>query len=56
MFALLLVVGCNQAVQAQNEQIKESQSVSISTTEEGKIKLKVVQKRGDDETTFEKKS
>jgi hypothetical protein len=54
MFALLLVVGCNQAVQAQNEQIKESQSVSISTTEEGKIKLKVVQKRGDDETTFEK--
>lgn len=31
-----------------------SQSVSISTTEEGKVKLKVVKKEGNDETNFEK--
>lgn len=41
-------------VQAQSENIKESQSVSISTTEDGKVKLKVIQKKGNDETTFEK--
>ena len=36
------------------EETRESQSVSISTTEDGKVKLKVVKKVGNDETTFEK--
>lgn len=39
---------------AQGEEVRESKSVSISTTEDGKVKLKVVMKNGSDETTFEK--
>lgn len=39
---------------AQTTAMASSQSVSISTTEEGKVKLKVVKKEGNDETTFEK--
>ena len=54
-FALLLFTSLSvQVVLAQSEDIKESQSVSISTTEDGKVKLKVIQKKGNDETTFEK--
>lgn len=52
MVAFLMVLSV--AVLAQDEKIRESQSVSISTTHEGKVKLKVVQKKGNDETTFEK--
>ena len=51
---LMLITISAQWVKAQNEEIKESQSVSISTTEDGKVKLKVIQKKGNDETTFEK--
>lgn len=53
-FALLLSIGVCQSAAAQNESIRESQSVSISDTEDGKVKLKVIIKKGDDETTFEK--
>lgn len=53
-FALLLSIGVYQSAVAQSEKIRESQSVSISDTEDGKVKLKVIIKKGDDETTFEK--
>lgn len=39
---------------AQDEGIRESKSVNITTTEDGKVKLKVIMKKGNDETTFEK--
>ena len=48
-----MLIFVNAASFAQ-EEVRESQSVSISTTENGKFKLKVVKKIGDDETTFEK--
>lgn len=54
MGMLLLMVCLSQPLSAQDEGIRESQSVSISTTEEGKVLLKVVKKKGNDETTFEK--
>lgn len=41
-------------IKAQTTAMATSQSVSISTTEDGKVKLKVVKKEGNDETTFEK--
>ena len=53
-FALLLSIGVCQSAMAQSENIRESQSVTISDTEDGKVKLKVIIKKGDDETTFEK--
>lgn len=53
-FALLLSIGVCQSAKAQSANIRESQSVTISDTEEGKVKLKVIIKKGDDETTFEK--
>ncbi len=36
------------------EDVRESQSVSITTNEDGKVTLKVTKKVGDDETIFEK--
>lgn len=54
MLVLLLALSMGQHLKAQDQDIRESQSVSISTTENGKVKLKVVQKKGNDETTFEK--
>ena len=54
MIVLLLMVNMTESLMAQDEDIRESQSVSISTTEGGKVKLKVIQKKGNDETTFEK--
>lgn len=39
---------------AQNEEVNESRSVSVSTTEDGKVKLKVTTKKGNDTQTFEK--
>ena len=53
LFSALLLISINTASIAQ-EEVRESQSVSISTTEDGKVKLKVVKKVGEDETTFEK--
>ena len=39
---------------AQTQERSQSKSVSINTTEDGKVKLKVVMKVGDDTKTFEK--
>jgi virulence-associated protein VapD len=52
----LLVIGAFVApnTMAQDEELRESKSVSISTTAEGKVQLKVKMKKGNDETTFEK--
>lgn len=52
MITALMMVGVN--AYAQNEEINESRSVSISTTDNGKVKLKVITKRGNDTETFEK--
>lgn len=52
IMTLLLTVGFNG--QAQTESINQSKSVSITTTEDGKVKLKVTTKEGDDSKTFEK--
>lgn len=51
---LVLFASFIQLAQAQNEEVRESQSVSISTSQDGKVTLKVIQKKGNDETTFEK--
>ena len=53
-FALVLLVAAGAPLQAQNEHVRESKSVSISTGEDGKVKLKVTIKKGDDTQTFEK--
>ncbi len=50
----VLSTGIYQTALGQSENVRESQSVSISDTEDGKVKLKVIIKKGDDETTFEK--
>lgn len=52
--SLILLIGFGKVSQSQTEDARESQSVSISNTEDGKVKLKVVIKKGNDETTFEK--
>lgn len=52
--SVLIFIGAGQSVLAQDENVRESQSVSISTTDDGKVKLKVIIKKGNDETTFEK--
>ena len=54
LMLIMLLTGFGQPAHAQNEDVRQSQSVSISTTEDGKVKLKVIQKKGNDETTFEK--
>ncbi|MFY0591851.1 T9SS type A sorting domain-containing protein [Roseivirga sp.] len=51
---LMMLIGFGQTLNAQDEGKRESQSVSISTTEDGKVKLKVKKIVGNDETTFEK--
>lgn len=52
MLTAMMLVGMN--VYAQNEEVNESRSVSVSTTEDGKVKLKVITKKGNDTQTFEK--
>jgi len=54
LLLLFMLAGFNQAVYAQGGSIRQGQSVSISTTEDGKVKLKVIKREGNDETTFEK--
>lgn len=51
---LLTMLSWPIALLGQQENRQESKSVSIATTPEGKVKLKVVKKQGNDETTFEK--
>lgn len=52
MLTALMLVGLN--AYAQNEEVNESRSVSVSNTEDGKVKLKVTIKKGSDTQTFEK--
>lgn len=52
--SFLLNIALSPNTFAQSENVRESQSVSISDTEDGKVKLKVIIKKGNDETTFEK--
>lgn len=52
MLTAMMLVGMN--AYAQNEKANESRSVSVSTTEDGKVKLKVTTKKGTDTQTFEK--
>jgi len=54
VFFLVATIVVSPSLQAQTEEVRESKSVSISTTAEGKVQLKVVMKKGNDETTFEK--
>lgn len=54
MLAISMLIGFGQFALAQNLDVRQGQSVSISTTEDGKVKLKVIKRDGDDETTFEK--
>ena len=54
MLALTLSIGLCEVAVAQSQDLRQSQSVSISTTNDGRIKLKVTQRKGDDETIFEK--
>ena len=54
MLAISMLIMFGQFSLAQNRDIRQGQSVSISTTDDGKVKLKVVKRDGDDETTFEK--
>lgn len=54
LLVLFMLLSLPVSLSAQHEEIKESKSVSISTTSEGKVKLKVIMKEGNDETTFEK--
>lgn len=52
MLTVMMLVGMN--AYAQKGDVNESRSMSISTTEDGKVKLKVITKNGDDTETFEK--
>ncbi|KYG83456.1 T9SS type A sorting domain-containing protein [Roseivirga echinicomitans] len=53
-FAMMILMATNFDGFAQTQQRSESKSVSVNTTEDGKVKLKVVTKVGDDTKTFEK--
>ncbi|MGW8121711.1 T9SS type A sorting domain-containing protein [Roseivirga echinicomitans] len=52
--ALIILIATSFNGTAQTLERNQSQSVSINTTEDGKIKLKVVMKEGNDTKTFEK--
>ena len=53
LLSVMMSVAATNLSVAQDD-IRESQSVSISNTADGKVKLKVIKKVGNDETTFEK--
>ncbi len=52
--AIITLLATSFVGHAQTQERSQSQSVSINTTEDGKIKLKVVMKEGNDTKTFEK--
>ena len=54
VLTLNFLIGLGTIASAQDKSKSESRSVSISTLEDGKIKLKVVTKNGDDQQIFEK--
>lgn len=53
LLSVIMSVAATNLSIAQDD-IRESQSVSISNTADGKVQLKVIKKVGNDETTFEK--
>jgi len=53
-FAMIILMATSFDGFAQTQERSQSKSVSINTTEDGKVKLKVVLKDGDDTKTFEK--
>ena len=52
--SMIMLWGFHTKVDAQVERIRESQSVSVHTTPEGKIWLKITEKKGLNKKTFEK--
>ena len=52
MLCLLVAISMNS--NAQSNSVRESRSVSITNTEDGKVKLKVTTRKGDDIQSFEK--
>ncbi len=54
VFALNILVGLGMLATAQNESINESKSVSITSLDNGGVKIKVRIKKGDDEQIIER--
>jgi type IX secretion system substrate protein len=54
IFALNIVVGLGMMATAQEKSTNESKSISFTTLDDGKVKIKVITKSGDDQSIFEK--
>ncbi len=54
IFALNILVGLGMLATAQDRSVNESRSISFTTLDGGKVKLKIVTKSGDDSKIFEK--
>lgn len=54
VLATIIFMSTPLQISAQEADVKESKSVSISSSANGKVQLKVVTRKGNDETTFEK--
>ena len=54
VFALNIILGLGMMAFAQSDSNRESQSVSITTEDDGRVKLKITTKKGDNQEVFEK--
>jgi len=54
IFALNIAIGLGMMATAQETTTGESKSISLKTLEDGKVKIKIVTKSGDDQLIFEK--
>lgn len=54
IFALNIAVGLGMMAAAQEKSTNESKSISFTTLDDGKVKIKIVIKLGDDQSIFEK--
>jgi hypothetical protein len=54
IFALNIAVGLGMMATAQEKSTNESKSISFTTLDDGKVKIKIVTKLGDDQFIFEK--
>lgn len=54
IFALNMAVGLGMTATAQEKSTNESKSISFTTLDDGKVKIKVVTKSGEDQSIFEK--
>ena len=54
VFALNIALGLGTTATAQEKSTNESKSISFTTLEDGKVKIKVVTKSGDNQSIFEK--